>query len=134
MWANYIVNAFRVSSLKSCRLGGGGGSSCRVWNKVWVGIGSTDTAILGVRYAGHSKWQNIKHTKAAKDLQKNQLYNRHIDLIKLAVRGECVLHLSASPPRKCAFAYTIIYRMTFSSVRCYRRSLSRRREEHESEE
>lgn len=41
---------------------------------------------LGVRYAGHSKWQNIKHTKLAKDQQKSQLYNKHLDEIRLAVR------------------------------------------------
>lgn len=45
---------------------------------------------IGVRYAGHSKWQNIKHTKAAKDLQKNQLYNRHLGEIKIAVRGNAM--------------------------------------------
>lgn len=35
--------------------------------------------------AGHSKWQNIKHTKMAKDQAKSQLYNRLISRIKSAV-------------------------------------------------
>ncbi|KAJ6217107.1 hypothetical protein RDWZM_008264 [Blomia tropicalis] len=40
------------------------------------------SSILG---AGHAKWQNIKHVKAAKDQQKSQLYNRLIMKIKVAV-------------------------------------------------
>ena len=42
----------------------------------------TTPAIL----AGHSKWQNIKHTKAAKDSQKSLLYNRLIYRIKTAIQ------------------------------------------------
>lgn len=40
------------------------------------------TAILG---AGHSKWQNIKHTKLSKDQAKSNLYNRLITKIKFAL-------------------------------------------------
>lgn len=40
--------------------------------------------------AGHSKWQNIRHTKTAKDLQKAAIFSKIAVKIKLAVRGECV--------------------------------------------
>src|SRR6218665_486318 len=36
-------------------------------------------------FAGHSKWQNIKHIKGAKDQQKSLLYNRLVGRIKYAV-------------------------------------------------
>lgn len=77
-----VVNAFSASSFKPCRIAGS-------WN--WGNVKPLlflDAVKVGVRHAGHSKWQNIKHTKTAKDLQKNQLYNRHIEEIKLAIRGK----------------------------------------------
>ena len=40
-----------------------------------------------VRYAGHSKWQNIKHTKTAKDAQKSQLFARIAVQIKNSLKG-----------------------------------------------
>lgn len=39
-------------------------------------------------YAGHSKWQNIKHIKASKDQQKSQLFNRLLLKIKTAVQKQ----------------------------------------------
>lgn len=39
-------------------------------------------------WAGHSKWQNIKHIKASKDQQKSQLYNRLIMKIRTAVQKQ----------------------------------------------
>lgn len=36
-------------------------------------------------WAGHSKWQNIRHTKAKKDAQKSQLFNRLILKIRTAI-------------------------------------------------
>lgn len=37
--------------------------------------------------AGHSKWQNIKHIKAAKDAQKQAVANQVVNRIKVAIRG-----------------------------------------------
>ncbi|CAG0915241.1 unnamed protein product [Notodromas monacha] len=41
------------------------------------------TAAVG---AGHSKWQNIRHTKAAKDQERAKMIQRHVYAIKKAVR------------------------------------------------
>lgn len=38
-----------------------------------------------INEAGHAKWQNIKHIKAANDQKKSQLFNRLITKIRLAV-------------------------------------------------
>uniref|UniRef100_A0A1B6LI28 Translational activator of cytochrome c oxidase 1 n=2 Tax=Graphocephala atropunctata TaxID=36148 RepID=A0A1B6LI28_9HEMI len=38
------------------------------------------------RYAGHSKWQNIKHTKALKDTQRSLLFVRLCQRIKVAIQ------------------------------------------------
>ncbi|XP_075211732.1 translational activator of cytochrome c oxidase 1 [Lycorma delicatula] len=38
------------------------------------------------RYAGHSKWQNIRHTKAAKDGEKSRLYIKIGQQIKIAIQ------------------------------------------------
>jgi len=40
------------------------------------------------RNAGHSKWANIKHTKAAKDAQKSLTFQKMAQLIRLAVQGK----------------------------------------------
>jgi hypothetical protein len=40
------------------------------------------------RNAGHSKWANIKHTKAAKDAQKSLTFQKLAQLIRLAVQGK----------------------------------------------
>lgn len=44
-----------------------------------------------VRYAGHSHWQNVKGTKQAKDLMKNQMYNKYIFLMRKAVYGNTII-------------------------------------------
>ncbi|KAK9506533.1 hypothetical protein O3M35_008454 [Rhynocoris fuscipes] len=38
------------------------------------------------RYAGHSKWANIKHIKAAKDSQRSQLFMKLCQRIKVAIQ------------------------------------------------
>lgn len=38
-----------------------------------------------IRYAGHSKWQNIKSTKGANDLNKSKLYSRYVNMVRRAV-------------------------------------------------
>jgi len=40
---------------------------------------------IAKRYAGHSKWANIKHQKAATDLERNKTFNKLIRLIKVAI-------------------------------------------------
>ncbi|XP_065220084.1 probable transcriptional regulatory protein TT_C0469 [Planococcus citri] len=85
MLMKYVANAVSASALKSCRVAGAGSGSCP-WSRISPCSPFFDAVKMGVRYAGHSKWQNIKHTKLAKDVQKNQLYNRHIEEIRRAIR------------------------------------------------
>ena len=40
-----------------------------------------------VRQKGHSKWQNIRHTKASNDLKFNKLSMKYASLIETAVRS-----------------------------------------------
>jgi len=40
------------------------------------------------RNAGHSKWANIKHIKAAKDAQKSITFQKMTRLIRLAIQGK----------------------------------------------
>jgi hypothetical protein len=40
------------------------------------------------RNAGHSKWSNIKHIKAAKDAQKSIIFKKMTRLIRLAIQGK----------------------------------------------
>ena len=39
------------------------------------------------RFKGHSKWQNIRHTKADKDREKSLLFSQIVRQMKLAVLG-----------------------------------------------
>lgn len=39
------------------------------------------------RYAGHSKWQNIKHIKGAKDAERSLIFAKLARLMKVAVIG-----------------------------------------------
>ena len=39
-----------------------------------------------IRWKGHSKWANIKHTKAAKDQAFSRLSSRYATLISMAVK------------------------------------------------
>lgn len=39
------------------------------------------------RNAGHSKWANIKHIKAAKDAQRSLLFTRLSRQMKVAIQG-----------------------------------------------
>ena len=39
------------------------------------------------RNAGHSKWANIKHTKAAKDAEKSTIFHKMARLMRLAIQG-----------------------------------------------
>lgn len=45
------------------------------------------------RGAGHSKWANIKHTKAAKDSERSAQTSKFVNMIKIAIRGKrCFVH------------------------------------------
>jgi len=46
------------------------------------------TGELCVRFAGHSKWQNIRHTKAAKDRMKAIVFSRIIRDIERAAASK----------------------------------------------
>lgn len=39
------------------------------------------------RFAGHSKWQNIKHIKGEKDAEKSTLYASYAKRMKVAIAG-----------------------------------------------
>lgn len=43
--------------------------------------------ILPKRNAGHNKWANIRHTKAAKDGEKSELFHKLGRQIRLAIVG-----------------------------------------------
>lgn len=45
-------------------------------------------SVSTIDYAGHAKWQNIKHIKASKDLQKSQLFNRLVLKIRTSVQKQ----------------------------------------------
>lgn len=45
------------------------------------------------RYAGHSKWQNIRHIKGEKDAQRAQLFARLARQMKGAVVGKTIIVL-----------------------------------------
>lgn len=40
------------------------------------------------RNAGHSKWQNIRHIKGAKDAERSKLFTKLSSQIKVAVVGK----------------------------------------------
>ena len=46
---------------------------------------------FGARFAGHSKWQNIRHTKTAKDKAKGALFNKLIKEIERAASSKSQL-------------------------------------------
>ena len=41
-----------------------------------------------VRHAGHSKWQNIKHTKGAKDAERSLIFSRISLQIRNSLKGK----------------------------------------------
>lgn len=43
--------------------------------------------LIQKRHAGHSKWQNIRHIKGAKDAERSQLFLRLSRQMKVAVQG-----------------------------------------------
>ncbi|XP_022203134.1 translational activator of cytochrome c oxidase 1 [Nilaparvata lugens] len=50
--------------------------------RLTIGLSLQHTA---KRFAGHSKWQNIRHTKAANDIARSQMYSRLGQRIKIAI-------------------------------------------------
>lgn len=53
-------------------------------------LASREVYLVLKRYAGHSKWQNIRHTKALKDTQRSQLYSQLGQRMKVAIQGGLV--------------------------------------------
>lgn len=39
------------------------------------------------RFAGHSKWQNIRHIKMEKDMEKATALNSYLQKMKIAIAG-----------------------------------------------
>ena len=39
------------------------------------------------RFAGHSKWANIRHTKMEKDMEKSAALQNYIQKMKIAIAG-----------------------------------------------
>lgn len=58
--------------------------SIRVFSRI---VGITSNLSQAKRAAGHSKWANIRHVKAAKDGEKNALILRKLREIRAALTG-----------------------------------------------
>ena len=58
------------------------------WYFILVCCGGTitNTSNLGYKMAGHSKWANIKHKKAAQDAKRGKVFTRLIKEITVAAR------------------------------------------------
>lgn len=48
------------------------------------------------RYAGHSKWANIRHIKGAKDAERANLFTKISRQIKVAVQGKQIFNCTIS--------------------------------------
>lgn len=78
-----ILNQLLKKNLSICKKPGDFDQLLELSRQVCPLIQNTD-----VRYAGHSKWQNIRHTKASKDNIKSKLYNKiSMSLTKAALKG-----------------------------------------------
>jgi hypothetical protein len=67
---------------RASRWGGGLRPLARVWGAVGVGEWGEQR-----RWAGHSKWSKIKHSKAANDAKKMLMFSKMAIAIIAAVRG-----------------------------------------------
>ena len=52
----------------------------------WTAVTCHVPSVTIVRHKGHSKWQNIRHTKAAEDRKKAMVAKRYSELIAAAVK------------------------------------------------
>ena len=50
--------------------------------------GSSLSYNLSRGMAGHSKWSNIRHIKAAKDAERQKLFIKYTRMMKVAVKGK----------------------------------------------
>lgn len=48
-------------------------------------LASAETSLTVRRWAGHSKWANIKHQKTANDVERNKLFTRLSRMIRVAI-------------------------------------------------
>lgn len=54
-------------------------------NRLIVSLAPRNCLLTLLRKKGHSKWDNIRHTKMSKDIQRSQVISRIINSIRLAV-------------------------------------------------
>ena len=66
------------------------GSRCSLSCKHLIAHNNTANVplIYQARFAGHSKWQNIAHTKGANDMARSKLFSRMSMQIKTAIKGK----------------------------------------------
>lgn len=69
-----LLNYLKINSINN---------KTNVWS---ISPRCSQMALIQCRFAGHSKWQNIRHTKAAKDSQKSKIYNKLVLKIKSSVQ------------------------------------------------
>ncbi|XP_018025175.2 probable transcriptional regulatory protein FMG_0893 [Hyalella azteca] len=53
---------------------------------IYLNLKTENMICFQKRFAGHSKWQNIKHTKESKDLQRSRLFSKITMSIRLALK------------------------------------------------
>ncbi|XP_023704234.1 probable transcriptional regulatory protein TTE1135 isoform X2 [Cryptotermes secundus] len=68
------------------------------------------------RNAGHSKWANIKHTKAAKDAQKSTTFQKMSRLIRLAIQEGGSSDPNFNSQLSSTIAQARKYNMPFASI------------------
>jgi len=66
-----------------------------------------------VRFKGHSKWQNIKHIKAANDLRIGKMCNKYAHLIGVAIREN---KMEKNPEYNGNFQHRPIYRIITTKI------------------
>lgn len=54
----------------------------------YLGDSITTSSKFLKRYAGHSKWQNIKHIKGEKDAQRSEIFTKLGRYMRVAVTGD----------------------------------------------
>ena len=63
----------------------------RLIQRLGSSLGSmVSSQIIPKRNAGHSKWANIRHTKAAKDGDKSELFRKLSRQLRLAIVGRLI--------------------------------------------
>ncbi|XP_076033558.1 putative transcriptional regulatory protein Teth514_1449 isoform X2 [Oratosquilla oratoria] len=74
---------YKISMLQNCTavISRTAASSCLLSSQ-----NASLTPVIKRTMAGHSKWANIRHTKAAKDMERQKVFSKMTRLIKLAIK------------------------------------------------